>query len=94
MPLLRSILLAAMLLTAGCLSHRPIALGMTERDWLRRTLVADLVYMSDGITAYRTPGGIYYYFRDSHLVKIDQGRLPPQEIRIITPNKKDQTRSP
>ena len=54
---------------------------MTEKQWLRTTLIGDLVYMEDGIKAYRSSGA-YYYFKDGILVKVDQGILPPQKIEM------------
>jgi hypothetical protein len=65
----------------GCQSTFGPELGMTEKSWLRRTLVADLVYMEQGVKAYRS-GGVYYYFVDGKLARIDQGRLPPQEVKV------------
>lgn len=54
---------------------------MTERQWQRRTLIADIAYMEGNVTAYRS-NGAYYYFRDGVLVKIDQGVIPAQKIEM------------
>lgn len=65
----------------GCMSMFPVELGITEKQWLRTTLVADLAYMDGNVTAYKSNGS-FYYFRDGKLVKVDQGFLPAQTIRL------------
>jgi len=66
---------------AGCLSTFGPEIGMTENQWLHRTLVADVAYMKDNVKAYRS-GGSYYYFKDGVLVKIDEGMIPAQTINM------------
>lgn len=78
----------AVLLMSGCQSTFGAKLGMTEKQWLRTTLIGDLVYMEDGIKAYRSSGA-YYYFKDGILVKVDQGILPPQKIEMEIRAKQD-----
>ena len=75
------LLLILSLMTTACLSSFKPQLGMTEKHWLRTTFIADIAYMKDNITAYRS-GGAYYYFKDGLLVKIDEGMLPPQQINM------------
>ena len=54
---------------------------MTEKQWLRRTLIADVAYMEGSVKAYRS-NGAYYYFRNGVLVKVDQGMIPAQKIEM------------
>lgn len=54
---------------------------MTEKQWLRRTLIADVAYMEGSVKAYRS-GGKFYYFNDGQLVRIDEGLLPAQRIQM------------
>jgi hypothetical protein len=70
------------LLLTGCVSTFAPSIGMTERHWLRTTLVADLAYMEGSVKAYRS-GGAYYYFKDGVLVKVDNGRIPAEQIAAI-----------
>lgn len=56
-------------------------IGMSFKEWSRRTFVADLAYMEGNVKAYRS-GGVYYYFKDDLLVRVDQGLLPAQTIRM------------
>jgi hypothetical protein len=63
------------------MSMFPVEIGMTEKAWLRTTLVADLAYKDGNVTAYKSDGA-FYYFRDGKLVKVDQGMLPAQTIRL------------
>jgi len=66
---------------SGCLSTFGPEIGMTEKQWLHRTLIADVAYMKDNVKAYRS-GGAYYYFKDGILVKIDEGMIPAQTINM------------
>lgn len=75
-----SIVLCVLVLT-GCQSTFGPQIGMTEKQWLHRTLIGDLVYMEGSVKAYRS-GGAYYYFKDGVLVKIDQGIIPAQKIEM------------
>jgi hypothetical protein len=65
----------------SCASVFKPELGMTEKHWLRTTLIADLAYMEGDVTAWKS-NGVYYYFSDGVLVKIDQGMLPAQQINM------------
>jgi hypothetical protein len=69
------------LLLIGCQSMSSVQIGMTEREWLRSTFIADLAYMDGNVKAYRS-GGVYYYFVDGKLSRIDQGILPANTIRL------------
>ena len=69
------------LLLVGCQSMSTTQIGITEKDWLRSTFIADLAYMDGNVKAYRS-GGIYYYFVDGKLTRIDQGMLPAKTIRL------------
>lgn len=71
----------ASFLMAGCQSMSSTAVGTTEKEWLRSTFIADLAYMDGNVKAYRS-GGVYYYFVDGQLKRIDQGMLPAQTIRL------------
>jgi hypothetical protein len=68
-------------LISGCQSNFGPEIGMTEKQWLRRTLIADVVYMEENVKAYRS-SGVYYYFVDGVLAKIDQGMIPPHRIQM------------
>ena len=72
---------------AGCQSTFGPHIGMTESQWLHRTLIADVVYMEGDIKAYKS-NGVYYYFVDGMLTKIDQGMIPSK--RILMEMKTDQ----
>ena len=69
------------LLLIGCQSMSSVQIGMTEREWLSSTFIADLAYMDGNVKAYRS-GGVYYYFVDGKLSRIDQGILPANTIRL------------
>jgi hypothetical protein len=69
------------LLMIGCQSMSTTQIGITEKDWLRSTFIADLAYMDGNVKAYKS-GGIYYYFVDGKLNRIDQGMLPAKTIRL------------
>jgi hypothetical protein len=69
------------LLMLGCQSMSTTQIGITEKDWLRSTFIADLAYMDGNVKAYKS-GGIYYYFVDGKLTRIDQGMLPAKTIRL------------
>lgn len=71
----------ALLALSGCMSVTQPEIGMSEKSWLRRTLVGDIAYKDGEVTAYKS-GGAFYYFREGKLVKIDQGMLPAQTIRL------------
>ena len=77
------------LLMVGCASTFSPEIGMSEKLWLRTTLIADLAYMEKNVKAWKS-GGVYYYFVDGKLAKVDQGKLPAQkilmEINLQTPN--------
>jgi hypothetical protein len=68
-------------LLSSCMSTFGPEIGMTEKHWLRTTLIADTAYMEGNVTAYRSYGA-YYYFRDGILVKVDQGMIPAQQINM------------
>jgi hypothetical protein len=75
------VLSGSLTLLVGCLSMSSTRLGMDEKDWLRSTLIADLVYLEGDVKAYRS-GGAYYYFLSGKLARIDQGMLPAQTIKL------------
>lgn len=79
------------LLGTGCQSTMGPQMGMTEKQWLRRTFIADLAYMEGNVKAYRS-NGAYYYFRDGVLVKVDQGMLPAQKIELDIRNASSEAR--
>lgn len=74
------ILLASVVLSA-CMSTFGPKIGMTEKQWLRTTLIADTAYMEGNVIAYRS-NGAYYYFKNGILVKIDEGMIPAQQINM------------
>ena len=65
----------------GCQSMSSTQMGISEKDWLRNTFIADLTYMDGNVKAYRS-SGMYYYFVDGKLTRIDQGVLPAKTIRL------------
>lgn len=80
-------LLALLIVLAGCASFQP-RIGMTidewksecrVKNWTNGTLVraeGDMeVYYCDNVN-------VFYYFKDGTLVRIDQGKLPKQEIEL------------
>ncbi len=69
------------LFLVGCQSMSSTKTGMTEKDWLQGTFIAELVYMDENVKAYKS-GGMYYYFIDGKLIRIDQGVLPARTIRL------------
>jgi hypothetical protein len=73
------ILMFTILLFANCASTFAPEIGMTEKRWLQTTLIADLAYMEKNVKAWKSYG-VYYYFVDGKLVKVDQGRLPAQTV--------------
>lgn len=78
---------------SGCQSTFGPQIGMTEKQWLRRTLIADVAYMEGGVKAYRS-GGTYYYFKDGILVKVDQGMIPAQKIEMEIRSEQKITNAP
>ncbi|MCG2750384.1 MAG: SHOCT domain-containing protein [Desulfobacteraceae bacterium] len=72
----------------GCMSTFGPKIGISEKQWLHRTLIADIVYMEGNIKAYRSSGA-YYYFVDDTLVKIDEGMIPPQKIQMEVKSNQD-----
>lgn len=73
--------LIALLCLTGCMSVFQDRIGMTEKQWLRTTLIADVAYMEGNVKAYKS-NGAYYYFRDGVLVRVDQGMLPAQQLQV------------
>lgn len=73
--------LAITLLLMGCQSMSSTQIGMSEREWLRSTFIADIAYMDGNVKAFRS-GGVFYYFVDGKLVRIDQGIVPASTIRL------------
>jgi hypothetical protein len=69
------------LFLVGCQSMSSTKTGMTEKDWLQSTFIADLVNMDGNVKAYKS-GGMYYYFVDGKLIRINQGVLPARTIRL------------
>ena len=72
---------AALFALIGCQSMSSTQVGMTEKEWLKSTFIADLAYLDGNVKAYRS-GGMYYYFVDGKLLRIDQGVLPAKTIRL------------
>jgi predicted acyltransferase (DUF342 family) len=68
-------------LITGCQSTFGPEIGMSEKQWLRRTLIADVVYQEGSVKAYRSSGR-YFYFVDGILQRIDQGVIPAQRIQL------------
>ncbi len=75
-----TVLLMSVVLSS-CMSTFGPEIGMTEKQWLRTTLIADPAYMEGNVKAYRS-NGAYYYFKDGILVKVDQGMIPAQQINM------------
>src|SRR5690606_26573125 len=79
--LVTTLIFVCTMVLAGCQSTFGPQIGMTEKQWLRRTLIADVAYMDGNIKAYKS-GGYYYYFREGVLVRIDPGIIPAQQINM------------
>jgi hypothetical protein len=73
--------LVVCLFLSGCQSLSTTEIGIGEKDWLRSTFIADLVYMDGNVKAYRS-GGMFYYFVDGKLRRVDQGVLPAHTVRV------------
>jgi hypothetical protein len=58
---------------AGCASMSMAQIGMNEKAWLRRTLVADFVGLSPSGERVWRSGEAYYHFRDGKLTQITSG---------------------
>jgi len=69
------------LVCLGCASVFAPKLGMTRNQWMRRTLIGDLVTMKDNWEVWKS-GGRFYYFKDGVLDHIDQGLLMQQRFQI------------
>lgn len=48
---------------------------------MRSTFIADIAYMDGNVKAFKS-GGVFYYFVDGKLVRIDQGIVPASTIRL------------
>jgi hypothetical protein len=83
----------AVIVLSGCQSTFGPKIGMTEKQWLHRTLIADVAYMEGSVKAYKS-GGAYYYFREGILVKIDQGMIPAQKIELDVRSDQKATSAP
>ena len=90
---LASLIVIAAISSTGCQSTFGPKIGMTEKQWLHRTLIADVAYMEGSVKAYKS-GGAYYYFRDGILVKIDQGMIPAQKIELDVRSEQKITSAP
>jgi hypothetical protein len=67
--------------SCGCASSAKSQLGMSQKQWLKKTLIADLV-SEDGETTVYKSGRRHYHFKDGVLVKIDQGKQRPQPVEL------------
>ncbi|HWA26728.1 MAG TPA: SHOCT domain-containing protein [Lacunisphaera sp.] len=85
------VLIAGLLLLAGCETDAEAKIGMTEKQWLRITVLSDLAYQQSGVKAYKS-NRQYYYFFNGVLVKIDPNWLPAQ--KIVDLNRPPQTGAP
>lgn len=69
------------LVLMGCQSMMAPQIGLTKTQWMRRTLVADLVSAQGNVEVYRS-GNTFYYFKDGKLDSIDQGQLMQQRYQV------------
>lgn len=76
---MKTLSLIATVFLTGCLSMTAPQLGMTEKAWLRSTLIADTAHLDGDLRVYRS-NGAYYYFRQGRLVKVDEGQAIPKKI--------------
>jgi len=54
---------------------------MTEKQWLHRTLIGDLVAAKDNWRVWKS-GNTFYYFKDEILDHIDQGQLMQERFQV------------
>jgi hypothetical protein len=80
------------ILLSACVSTFGPQIGMTEKQWLRRTLIVDVAYMEGSVKAYRS-GNYYYYFSNGVLAKVDQGMIPAHRIEMDIRSNSNVTRS-
>jgi Short C-terminal domain len=73
-------MLCLCLALSGCQGSFGPFLGMKEKDWLRTSIIADVIYTEGSIKAYRGGAGQSYYFKDGILVKIASGRISAEQI--------------
>lgn len=72
---------------AGCAGFQP-KIGMTLDEWKSECRTKNwsngtLVRAEDGVEVYYCDNvNIFHYFKDGKLVRIDQGKLPKQEIDL------------
>ena len=62
-----------------------VEMGMSETEFKQKNVGEQIVYMRNGITAYRmysgtSAGYLYYYFNEGKLVEINQGERQPDII--------------
>ncbi len=79
--LIRLLLVSALLVMLSCQSVLAPRIGMTRDHWLRRTLIADQVYLKDNLEVWQS-GKKFYYFKDGKLDRIDQGQQMQQRFQI------------
>jgi hypothetical protein len=80
MKSIRPALLCLCLILSACAGSFGPVLGMREIDWLRSSIITDVIYQEGSIKAYRGGAGKYYYFQDALLVKIATRRIPAEQI--------------
>jgi len=69
------------ILCLGCQSVFAPKIGMTREQWMRRTLVGDMVSAKEGWEVWKS-GRAFYYFKDGKLDHIDQGQLMQERFQV------------
>ena len=78
---------AALFILSACASYQP-RLGMTYDQWRSHWLSSNnwgspkLVAAQGGMEAWTLGDGVYLYFQDGRLSKLDQGQLYKQRMEI------------
>ena len=81
--------LITMLVGVSCLGCRSLfaaRLGMTEKEWLQRTIFASPVMANDNVEIWKSHSS-YYYFEEGKLKSIDQGQMAEQQYHMEVKHK-------
>lgn len=75
--------LAVCAVCGGCQSMSMAQIGMDEKAWLHRTLVADLAGLNGNERVWKS-GGAYYHFTAGKLTRITE-QAEPAEVKVVKP---------
>jgi hypothetical protein len=79
--MIRAAIAAATFSVVGCASMSMAEIGMDEKAWLRRTLVADLVGLDKTGERVWQSGSAFYHFRDGKLSRITRDNQHEVTVR-------------